>query len=126
MNEQRKRFRLKPLTSSKRLAQAALAHTRSMIVGGFFAHQGPTEPALVSRLREVKFSGAAGENLGAGTGALSSPVAMVDGWMHSPPHRANLLSKRWRAIGIGFLAQYPMKTAAQPVATYTTDFGSKA
>jgi uncharacterized protein YkwD len=96
-----------------------------MILGGFFAHQGPAKPALVSRLRKVKFTGAAGENIGAGAGSLGSPVAMVDGWMHSPLHRANLLSKRWRAVGIGFLAQYPLKTAAQPVATYTTDFAPK-
>jgi uncharacterized protein YkwD len=45
-----------------------------MILGGFLAHQGPTEPALVSHLRKVKFAGAAGENLGAGTGALGSPA----------------------------------------------------
>jgi uncharacterized protein YkwD len=125
MNEQRKLFKLKPLKSSKRLAKAALGHTRAMIVGGFFAHQGPSEPALIARLRKVKFVGAAGENLGAGAGVLGTPVAMVDGWMHSPLHRANLLEKRWRAVGIGFLAQYPIKTAAQPVATYTTEFAGK-
>jgi uncharacterized protein YkwD len=125
MNEQRKLFKLKPLKNSKRLSTAALAHSRSMVLGGFFAHQGPTEPALVSRLKRVKFAGAAGENLGAGAGSLGTPVAIVDGWMHSALHRANLLSKRWRAVGIGFLAQYPIKTAALPVATYTTDFGSK-
>jgi uncharacterized protein YkwD len=127
MNEQRKLFKLKALKSSKILAKAALAHSRAMVLGGFFAHQGPTEPALAARLKTVKFAGAAaGENLGAGSGYLGTPVAMVDGWMHSPLHRANLLSKRWRAVGIGFLAQYPIKTPAQPVATYTTDFGTQA
>jgi uncharacterized protein YkwD len=125
MNEQRKKFKLKPLKTSKRLAKAAITHSRAMVLGGFFAHQGPKEPALVARLKKVKFPGAAGENIGAGAGVLGTPVAMVDGWMHSPLHRANLLSKRWGAVGIGFLAQYPIKTAALPVATYTTDFGPK-
>jgi uncharacterized protein YkwD len=126
MNEQRKLFKLKPLKISKLLAKAALAHSRAMVLGGFFAHQGPSEAALAARLKKVKFAGtAAGENLGAGSGNLGTPVAMVDGWMHSPLHRANLLSKRWRAVGIGFLAQYPIKTAARPVATYTTDFGTQ-
>jgi uncharacterized protein YkwD len=125
MNEQRKLFKLKPLKSSKKLAKAAVAHSRSMVLGSFFAHQGPSEAALPARLRKVKYRGSAGENIGAGAGVLGSPLKMVDGWMHSTLHRANLLSKRWRAVGIGFLAQYPLKTAAQPVATYTTDFGPK-
>ncbi|MDX6495431.1 MAG: hypothetical protein QOE17_1417, partial [Gaiellales bacterium] len=125
MNEQRAKFKLKPVKNSKRLSTAALTHTRAMILGQFFAHQGPKEPALVARLRKVKYSGAAGENIGAGAGPLGSPAAMVDGWMHSPLHRANLLSKRWKAVGIGFVAQYPVKTLAQPVATYTTDFAPK-
>jgi uncharacterized protein YkwD len=126
MNEQRKLFKLKPLMISKRLSKAALAHTQAMVLGGFFAHQGPSEPALAARLKKAKFAGAtAGENIGAGSGNLGTPVGMVDGWMHSPLHRANLLSKRWRAVGVGFLAQYPIKSAARPVATYTTDFGTK-
>jgi uncharacterized protein YkwD len=125
MTEQRAKFKLKPVTNSKRLSAAALTHTRAMILGQFFAHQGPKEPALVARLRKVKYSGAAGENIGAGAGSLGSPAAMVDGWMHSPLHRANLLSKRWKAVGVGFVAQYPVKTLAQPVATYTTDFAPK-
>ena len=46
MNEQRKLAKLKPLKSSTKLTKAALAHTRAMIGGAFFAHQGPSEPAL--------------------------------------------------------------------------------
>ncbi|MEA2492571.1 MAG: hypothetical protein QOJ29_482 [Thermoleophilaceae bacterium] len=125
MNEQRKLFKLKPLKLSKKLGKAALLHTRSMILGRFFAHQGPKELALVTRLKKVKYRGSAGENIGAGAGPLGTPVAMVNGWMHSTMHRANLLSKKWKAVGIGFLPLYPLKTRARPVATYTTDFGPK-
>jgi uncharacterized protein YkwD len=125
MNEQRKLAGAKPLKLSKKLASAALAHTRAMVAGQFFAHQGPKETALGNRLKKSKYRGAAGENLAAGSSTLASPVAIVNGWMHSDIHKANLLSKRWRTVGVGFLALYPLATAAQPVATITADFGVK-
>jgi uncharacterized protein YkwD len=125
LNEQRKLYKLKPLTLSKKLGKAALAHTRAMVGGKFFAHQGPREAALAKRLSKAKYRGAAGENLAAGASTLASPVAIVNGWMHSDTHRANVLYKRWKTVGIGFLAQFPLATSAQPVATYTADFGIK-
>jgi uncharacterized protein YkwD len=123
MNEQRKLAGLKPLRISKKLNKAALFHTRAMVTGRFFAHQGPREAGLAARLKKAKYRGAAGENIGAGGGPLGSPMQMVNGWMHSTLHRANLLSRSWRTVGIGFLAQFPVPTSSQPVATYTTDFG---
>lgn len=125
INEQRKLAHLKPLKPSKKLAKAAGTHDKAMIAGHFFAHQGPKEPALVTRLRRAKYIGSAGENIGAGAGSLAAPLGMVDGWMHSTLHRANILSKKWKTVGIGFLAQFPLSTPARPVATYTTDFGTK-
>jgi uncharacterized protein YkwD len=125
MNEQRKLAKLKPIKLSKTLGKAALGHTRAMVSSRFFAHQGPTETALAGRLKKVKYRYAAGENLAAGSGPLASPVAIVNGWMHSDIHRANLLYKRWRTVGVGFLPLYPLATGAQPVATFTTDFGVK-
>ena len=125
MNEQRKLYKLKPLKLSPRLGKAALAHSRAMILGKFFAHQGPRELGLVQRLARVKYHGYAAENIGAGAGPLGTPLAMVDGWMHSSLHRANLLTKRWKFVGVGFLAQFPIPTTGSPSATYTTDFGSK-
>jgi uncharacterized protein YkwD len=125
MNEQRALYHLKPLKLSKRLSKAALNHTRAMVVGQFFAHQGPKEPPLGKRLKKVKYRGAAGENIGAGAGPMGSPLAMVNGWMHSSLHRANLLYRSWKTVGVGFLPLFPIKTAGQPLATYTTDFGVK-
>jgi uncharacterized protein YkwD len=125
MNEQRKLYKLKPLKVSKRLGKAALGHTQTMVVGHFFAHQGPKELGLAPRLRKARYPGAAGENLGAGAGVLGTPLAMVNGWMHSSLHRANLLSRKWGAVGIGVLPKFPLVTPARPVATFTTDFGPK-
>jgi uncharacterized protein YkwD len=122
MNEQRKLAKLKPLKLSKKLGKAAVAHTKAMISGKFFAHQGPKEKALAARLKKAKYRGAAGENIGAGAGAFASPVQMVNGWMHSSLHKANLLSRQWKTVGIGFVAGFPL-SATQPSATFTTDFG---
>jgi uncharacterized protein YkwD len=124
INEQRKLAKLKPLRLNKKLGKAAVAHTKAMVGQKFFAHQGPKEKNLAGRLKKAKYRGAAGENIGAGAGPLGSPVGMVNGWMHSTLHRANILEKKWRTVGIGFLAQFPVPTASSPVATFTTDFGS--
>ena len=41
-----------------------------------------------------------GENLAWGQSDLGSPVRTIQMWLNSPPHRANLLSGRWRDLGI--------------------------
>jgi len=43
-----------------------------------------------------------GENLAWGQGELGSPVQTLSNWLNSPPHRANLLARRWRDLGIAF------------------------
>lgn len=124
MNLQRQKFKLKPLKASKTLAKSALGHTRAMVSGGFFAHQGPTEPALVDRLKKVKYLYGAAENLAAGTGTLATPTAIVNGWLNSPPHRANLLYKGYRAAGLGIIAQFPVPPGGDG-ASITANFGAK-
>jgi uncharacterized protein YkwD len=42
------------------------------------------------------------ENLAWGQGELGSPVHTLAMWLNSPPHRANLLARRWRDLGIAF------------------------
>jgi uncharacterized protein YkwD len=125
INEQRKLYKLKPFKISKKLTKSAAAHTKAMISGKFFAHQGPREPALRDRLRKAKYRGSGAENIGAGAGRLGTPLSMVNGWMHSTLHRANLLNKKWKYVGIGFLPQFPIKGGSPPVATYTLNFGPK-
>jgi uncharacterized protein YkwD len=40
------------------------------------------------------------ENLAWGQGELGSPLRTLSAWLNSPPHRANLLARRWRDLGI--------------------------
>ena len=108
-----------------RLQKAATAHVKDMRARVYFAHEGPGGPDLVSRLRKARFWPAtAGENLAAGTGALATASAVVDAWMHSAGHRANMLDRRFRWIGIGIGHTFPDPPTA-PGGTVAAEFGAR-
>ena len=87
---------LHPLRSNGSLARAARSHTRTMLTRQQFAH-GNT----VARLRRFGVRGPlVGENLAWGSGRYASPASIVRMWLESPPHRANLLRRGFRRIGL--------------------------
>jgi uncharacterized protein YkwD len=126
LNAERSAKGLRRLRTNRKLTTAARLHNKYMAGGGFFAHQGPGEPSLAQRFRKVRYSGGGGENLGLGVGVpYETPAGMVEGWMGSPLHRANILERRYRTIGIAVLASKPTPPPPKPGATYTTEFGTK-
>jgi len=44
-----------------------------------------------------------GENLFWGSGGLGTPSSAIAAWLKSPPHRANLLGRGWRDVGVGMV-----------------------
>jgi uncharacterized protein YkwD len=94
---------LQPLRRSVGLTACARGHTLAMARRGVFAHELPGEPKFAARVRrhyrprDARWS--AGENLAAQTAPLSARDA-VQMWLQSPGHRQNLLSRRWREIGV--------------------------
>ena len=64
-----------------------------------------------------------GENLAWGTERLATPRETVVAWMNSPGHRANILKRRFREIGIGVVFHTPSGSRNPVAATYTTTFG---
>ena len=54
-------------------------------------------------------------------GRLGTPRTMVRLWMNSPGHKANILRRAYREIGVGVVTGTP--TGSSRGATYTTDFG---
>ena len=62
-----------------------------------------------------------GENLEWGTGALATPRGALESWMKSPGHRANILRRSFRELGVGVVLGVPVGDTAG--ATYTVDFG---
>jgi uncharacterized protein YkwD len=99
-NSARGRAGLLPLAVDARLTTAAQAHCADMAARDFYAHTSPdgAQPwdraaAAGSRRRTI------GENIACGQ---RSPAEVVDGWMNSPGHRANILKREFTHIGVGF------------------------
>jgi uncharacterized protein YkwD len=101
-----------------------------MVHHHYFAHAGPGGPVdrRISRTGYLHRARAftVGENIGGGHGRrFGSPMAVFKGWMHSPPHRANILDPAFRDVGVGVSRGYPMGAHAGS-ATYTVDFGARS
>jgi len=130
VNEQRAATGLAALTENARLSEASTAYSNEMVARRFFAHVDPDGITLVQRLVQHRYLSDAtpdwlvGENIAWGETSLSTPRAIVDGWMHSDEHRANMLEPRFQEIGLGIALGSPDGDAADRAATYTTDFGT--
>jgi uncharacterized protein YkwD len=125
VNLQRARHRRAPLTASERLRAAATAHSADMVARGFFDHVSPSGSTLTDRARRAGYAGRTlGEDIGWGTYDLGTPAAIVAAWMKSPPHRAIILSGRFREIGVGVAIGTPAGRSEQG-AVYTLDLGRR-
>jgi uncharacterized protein YkwD len=126
LNQQRAAHGLRRLRADRRLAKAALGHSKDMVAHRYFAHESRSGAPFTARITRTGWtrsrrSYVLGENIGWGSGTLATPRAMVRAWMHSAPHRANILERRYRVIGIGVALGVPV--AGSDGATYSTDFG---
>ncbi len=91
---------LRALRPDARLERMAEAQARAMAEQDFFDHTGPDGKGLTARLAEFGYAYSfAAENLAGGPKGAAEAVA---GWMQSPPHRRNLLSKEAVAAGTGY------------------------
>jgi hypothetical protein len=128
INAQRTAQGLKPLGADARLQAAAAAFARDMVDRRFFDHVSPGGGTMMDRLHAAGWnpggSWSAGENIAWGGGSLGTPAAIVDAWMHSAGHRANILNGTFTQIGLGIAAGAPQAGVTGPAATYVTDFGS--
>ena len=124
LNAERAAKGLPALHSNGALGKAARAWAKQMVARRFFAHESGHSTPL-SRIKKtgyVRGTWQIGENIAWGSGALATPRAIVNGWMHSPGHRANILHGSFRDIGIGIKLGAP-GAGLSGGATYVTDFG---
>ena len=99
VNQERTARQLAPLVWDDACADAAYAHAVDMDVRGFFDHSSPDGKDPGDRLRAAGVSTSGwGENIARGQG---SPQAVMDAWMSSDGHRANILNGAWRRLGVG-------------------------
>jgi uncharacterized protein YkwD len=128
INKTRARYDRKPVRTNVILNVAALAHSAKMLATGCFLHQCKGEPDLGERLEKAGFPGCnchwkAAENIAYGEEENSAPRAVVRAWMNSPPHRAALLTRRFRMVGIGILPGMPKAPLNLDSATFTIELG---
>ncbi len=128
VNRERARRGMRSLRVNRRLSRAALAHTRDMVQKRYFEHVSRSGADVVDRILSTGYLGRArswlvGENLAWGTESISTPRQTVINWMNSPGHRANILKRRFREIGIGVVFHAPSASRNPVAATYTTTFG---
>jgi uncharacterized protein YkwD len=125
LNEQRAAHGLRAFSESTVLDRAAGGYAQDMVDDGFFDHVSPSGGTMLERIKSAGWvpAGAwtAGENIAWGSGTLSTPASIVDGWMHSAGHRANILNGSFGQIGIGIAAGAPQDVEGA-AGTYVTDF----
>ncbi len=127
LNEQRADHGLKAFNASTTLDRAADDYAADMVKRRFFDHVSPGGGTMMDRIKAAGWvpvgSWSAGENIAWGSGSLATPASIVDGWMHSGGHRANILNGGFTQIGIGIAAGAP-QAGIRGGGTYVTDFTS--
>ena len=127
LNRERTKRGLPRLRSNRRLETAATKHSKDMVRRNFFSHDSPGGSTPGSRVRHTGYLKGAngfsvGENLAWGTGHYATPESIVDSWMKSPGHKANILHRAFEEIGVGIALGAPGQDDG---ATYTTNFGAR-
>lgn len=132
LNAIRRAHGLVPLRLSRPLASAADAHSRAMATHGFFKHESRDGSAFWHRVKRFYGPGqhggwSVGENLLWSTTGIDARRA-VELWMKSPAHRKNILTARWREIGMSALTvpSAPGVYKGLDVVIVTTDFGVRS
>jgi uncharacterized protein YkwD len=129
VNMARRRRGRRPLRRNARLALAATRHARDMAERNYFSHDSRDGTSFLDRIRRTDYLPAhgawtVGENLAWGSERLATPKAILHAWMHSPAHRANILSRDYREIGIGVVVGAPVGGVPN-AATYASEFGAR-
>jgi uncharacterized protein YkwD len=127
LNQERDKRGLGRLAARPKLAQAATGHSESMRSAGYFSHDSPNGESFIDRIQGTGYTNGAsywalGENIGWGSDGLGTPQALDTAWMNSPPHRANILSRRFNQAGVGVAWGSPFGPDPRGV-VITTDFG---
>lgn len=98
VNQERAKASLQPLRMNGDLSSVAMVKAQDMYDNNYFDHQSPTHgsPFDMMKAHGIAFS-SAGENIAKGQ---TSPAEVMNQWMNSPGHRANILNGNFTQIGI--------------------------
>ena len=102
VNDIRKSYGLGTLTSNWELSRVARYKSQDMHDNRYFSHTSPTYGSPFNMMKSFGITyRSAGENIAMG---YKTPKAVVDGWMNSSGHRANILNSSFKQIGVGYVA----------------------
>lgn len=101
VNQERAKVGVQPLTLSEKLTSIANTKAKDMADKGYFSHNSPTYGSPFDMLKQFGVSYSyAGENIAAGQ---KSAEEVMNSWMNSSGHKANILNKNYTQIGVGFV-----------------------
>jgi uncharacterized protein YkwD len=107
VNATRAAHGLPSLRAVASLERAARAHSRQMAARSFFSHTSYGGETFAARIVRLGYTNAGyaswtvGEDIAWGSGSHASAQAIFRAWMDSAPHRAVILTRRFRNAGVG-------------------------
>ncbi|WP_163538778.1 S-layer homology domain-containing protein [Gracilibacillus sp. YIM 98692] len=102
-NQEREKHGLPALKTDTELSKVSREKSRDMAENNYFSHQSPTYGSPFDMLKQFGINyRTAGENIAKGQ---RTPEEVVNAWMNSQGHRANILNENFTHIGVGFVDQ---------------------
>lgn len=103
VNDIRAKNGLPALAANWELARVARYKAEDMAGSGYFSHNSPTYGTPFQMMRSFGISyRSAAENIAYGQ---RTPAAVVEAWMNSSGHRANILGKSYTQLGVGYCSK---------------------
>ena len=102
VNVERAKYGLSALSADAELSRGARAKSQDMRDKGYFSHESPTYGSPFQMMKAFGISyRTAGENIAYG---YATPEKVVNAWMNSEGHRANILNASYTRLGVGYVA----------------------
>ncbi|MFE7120704.1 CAP domain-containing protein [Streptomyces sp. NPDC057654] len=98
VNQERAKAGCSPVAASEPLDALAGDFSEDMAKRGFFAHTDPDGKSPWDRAKKRGIKNLGGENIARGQ---ADAKAVMDTWMHSPGHKANILNCDYKKLGVG-------------------------
>ncbi|WP_030884298.1 CAP domain-containing protein [Streptomyces sp. NRRL S-1868] len=98
VNQERAKAGCRPVRADDELGDLASDFSEDMARRGFFSHTAPDGRSPWDRAEDAGVTDLGGENIARGQANAQS---VMDSWMKSPGHRANILNCDYRTLGVG-------------------------
>jgi uncharacterized protein YkwD len=130
VNQIRHAHHLRPLRMNSVLRSIAAGQSHDMLVGGYFGDDSLSGLTPLQRVATSSYGRGSkrisvSQDIAWGLAVESTPLAIVQAWMQSAPHREILLTPLYREVGVGIGLGVPQQGTRAPGATYTLDLASR-